>query len=405
MTYLMTLWQDMQKELDELAAAGLLRRPVTIDSACGPRVRIDGRDCVALCSNDYLGLADHPAVKAAAIEAVGRYGVGAGASRLVSGTCTLHAQLEGRLAAFKGTPAAVVAPTGWMANHIALHAMVGAGDLVLCDKLNHASIVEAALSCGARLRTYPHCDAARLGELLARHRGGYRRCLIVTDSLFSMDGDLAPLREIVQLKRRYDAQLLLDEAHATGVLGASGRGAAELAGVEGDVDATVGTLSKAIGAMGGFVAGPAVLIDLIRNKGRAFIYTTALPPAICGAALAALDLIRDEPQRRTRLWSLSAGLRLALGQLPVQVSGANVANRGSGATSRECSTPIIPVVIGEASRAVAVSEGLLKRGFLVPAIRPPTVPRGTSHLRVSVSAAHDEADLQRFVHELATLLA
>ena len=386
----MDVWKQMRTELDALEAEDLLRRPAEVDSPCRPVVRVGGREVVCLCSNDYLSLAADPAIRAAAIQAVGQWGVGAGASRLVSGTQSPHALLERRLAQFKRAEAAIVTSTGWMANHVAIHALAGAGDLVLSDKLNHASILDAALACGARVRTYPHRDTARLRKLLDAHRAAAKRCLIVTDSLFSMDGDLAPLGELAELKKRYDAVLMIDEAHATGVLGKSGRGAAELLGVEGDVDVVVGTLSKALGSLGGFVAGPAVLVETIRNRGRAFIYTTAPPAALCAAALAALEIVEREPQRRGRLLELAAALR-------EQLAAAGLAPTPD---PREPATPIVPIVVGEPARAVQLSRGLLEEGFLVPAIRPPTVPRGTSRLRVSLSAGHTPEQLARFVEML-----
>ena len=373
----------MQTSLDELAAADLLRRPWRLESPCGPRVRIGGREFVCLCSNDYLGLANDPAVKAAAVAGIERWGVGAGASRLVSGTMAPHAELERRLAEFKGAEAAIVTPTGWMANHVAVHALAGGGDVIFCDKLNHASIIDAARSSGARLRTYPHRDVERLGKMLEKHRRDGRRCLIVTDSLFSMDGDIAPLRELAELKDRFDAQLLIDEAHATGVMGDGGRGVAEMLGVESRLDAVVGTLSKAIGALGGFVAGPRALIETIVNTGRAFIYTTALPPVMCAAAMAALDIIQRQPQRRQKLLRMASELR---GRL-----------RAAGLRTGDSESQIMPVVIGDAGGAVRVSLGLMEAGFFVPAIRPPTVPHGSSRLRVSLSAAHEPPDLDRFV--------
>jgi len=376
----------MQRELDELGAADLLRDPAVLESACGPRVTIGGREVVCLCGNDYLGLAADPAVKAAAVEAIERWGVGAGASRLVSGTMQPHVELEGRLSRFKRTEAAVVTSTGWQANFAAVSALVGEGDLVLCDKLDHASILDAARACGATMRTYAHRDPDRLLHLLEKKRSRYRRCLIVTDSVFSMDGDLAPLDRLVDIKDRFEAQLLIDEAHATGVFGAHGRGLAESMGVEERIDAVVGTLSKALGAMGGFVAGPKVLIDTICNRGRAFIYTTAPPPAICAAAARALDIVRDQPQRRERLLAMAADLRRRL-----DAAGLNVLDSQS---------QIIPVVIGPAAEAVEVSRRLLAAGFFVPAIRPPTVPPMTSRLRVSLCCLHEAADLDR----LAALL-
>ena len=385
----MDIWSDMSEALAELAGVDLLRTERPVQSACGPRVTLGGREVVCLCSNDYLSLAAHPAVRAAAGEAIGRWGVGAGASRLISGTTELHMALERRLAEFKGSEAAVVTSTGWAANRVAVGALAGRGDLVLSDKLNHASILDAARCCGARLRTFAHRDVERLDTLLRRHRSGHRRCLIVTDSLFSMDGDLAPLAELAGLKRRYDAQLLIDEAHATGVLGACGRGAAELLGVEDAVDVTVGTLSKALGALGGFVAGPAPLIETIRNTGRAYIYTTAPPAALCAAAMSALDIVRDEPQRRQRLLALADELRSRL--------------EDAGVGTGDSRSQIVPVLIGPAGRAVSVSKALLEEGFLVPAIRPPTVPRGASRLRVSLCADHDKKDIRRFVETLVTV--
>ena len=386
----MDVWREMRDALEEMARADLLRRPVELESACGPRVTVAGRRLVCLCSNDYLSLASDPAVRAAAAEAIEQWGVGAGASRLVSGTTSLHVRLEQRLAEFKHTAAAVVTSTGWMANRVAVGALAGAGDLILCDKLSHASIIDAAVSSGARVRTFAHRDTGRLEALLARGRASAGRCLIMTDSLFSMDGDLAPLAELVEIKDRYDAQLLIDEAHATGVLGDGGRGAAELLGVEERIDATVGTLSKALGAMGGFVAGPAELVDTIRNTGRAFIYTTAPPAALCAAVLAGLDIVEAQPQRRRRVLALAAGLRDRLG--------------AAGLVTGEAGSQIMPVVIGSPGEAVRVSGKLFDRGVLVPAIRPPTVPRGTSRLRVSVCAGHSDGDIERFADALVDIL-
>ena len=382
----MDIWQQMRQFLEDRQAQGLLRAPAVVDSPCGPKIVVDGREVVCLGSNDYLSLSSDPAVRAAAIEAVQQWGVGAGASRLVSGTTRLHVELEDRLAEFKRTEAAIVTSTGWMANQVAVAALAGKGDLILCDKLSHASILDGARGVSADVRTFAHCRTRRLKTLLDRLRGRYRRCLIVTDSLFSMDGDLAPLAEWVELKKAYDAQLLIDEAHATGVLGRGGRGAAELLGVENDVDAVVGTLSKAVGVLGGFVAAPRVLIETIRNAGRAFIYTTAPPPALCAAAVAALDIIRREPQRRERLLDLAECLRADL--------------HAAGFDTGDSVSQIIPIVLGEADRALRVSGELLDAGFFLPAIRPPTVPRGSSRLRISLCCRHERSDLARLVSVL-----
>jgi len=376
----------MSAELAVLEQRNLLRRPRVIDSAADARVRVDGTEMICLCSNNYLGLANDPRLIRAAAEAVGRWGVGAGASRLISGTSRLHVELERRLAAFEAKEAAIVTSTGWQANACALAAMTGPGDLIVSDKLNHASIIDAARSTGATLRTYRHGDVERLRSLLGRFRSRHRRCVIVTDGVFSMDGDAAPLAELVAIKREYDAALVVDEAHGTGVLGAGGRGAAEAVGVHDDVDVIVGTLSKALGAMGGFVAGRRVLIDTIFTAARPFVYTTALAPALCGAALAALDVIDAEPGRRRRCLANASRLREKLIR-----SGCNV---GVGKTQ------IIPVIVGSASSALDLSRRCADAGLLVPAIRPPTVPAGAARLRVSVTATHEWDDLQRLVDVL-----
>jgi 8-amino-7-oxononanoate synthase len=378
----MGIWDDMQRALEEAGASGLRRRLREVESPCGPRIRLEGREAVCLSSNDYLGLAADERVKRAAVEAVGLWGLGAGASRLLSGTTPLHRRLEAELAALKGAEAALVLPTGWMANAVAVHALAGRGDLVLCDKLSHASLLDAAASSGATLRTFPHRDLRRAGDLLDRLRARHRRCLLATDSLFSMDGDLAPLADLCDLKDRYDALLLVDEAHATGVLGERGAGAAEMLGVQSRVDASVGTLSKALGALGGFVAGRGVLIDTIINSGREFIFTTALPAAICAAALEALVIVRREPLRRRRLLELAEILRRRL--------------RAIGVSTGESVSQIIPILVGEAAEAARWGRRLLEEGFFVPAIRPPSVPRGASRLRVSLRCDHDQNDLDRF---------
>ena len=381
----------MQASLNELKQADLLRQPRQVESACGAKIVVEGKEVICLCSNDYLALAADPAVRAAAAAAIEKWGLGTGASRLISGTTAVHVELERRLAKFKQTEAAIVTSTGWMANHIAIHALAGAKDLVLCDKLDHASIVDAALACGARLRTFAHCDMDRLEQLLQRHRSRYKRCLIVTDSLFSMDGDFAPLQRLVELKQQYDALLLIDEAHATGVIGPGGRGVADLMGLEDKIDATVGTLSKAIGSLGGFVAGPGVLIDYLRNTARAYIYTTAAPAALCAAAIASLQIIQDQPQRRRDLLETAEWLRSKLQQRGMKIGSSQ--------------SQIFPIHIGEAGRAVEVSRELFERGFFAPAIRPPTVPRSASRLRVSLCSAHEKHDLDRFISAMEEVLA
>jgi 8-amino-7-oxononanoate synthase len=386
----MSIWQQMQSRLDALEAADLRRFPALVSSQTGPCVLVGDKRCLCLCSNDYLCLASDERVKRAACAGIEQWGLGAGASRLVSGTTQVHRELEQALAGFKGLEDAVVTSTGWMANQAAVHTLAGPEDLVLCDKLDHASILDAARSSGATFRTYLHRDCRRVEKLLQRRRARHRRCLIVTDSLFSMDGDLAPLKDLVEIKRRYDAQLMIDEAHATGVLGPCGRGVAELRGVEQDVDVVVGTLSKALGAMGGFVAGPSVLCETLRNTSRPYIYTTAPPPGICAGVLEALRIVRAEPDRRGRLLQNAQLLRDRLCEM--------------GVSTLDSQSQIVPVLIGPAGRAQQVSRRLLEAGFLVPAIRPPTVARGSSRLRVSLCSGHESQDVESFCNVLGASL-
>lgn len=368
--------------MEALAVRGLRRGMRAIDSPAGLRVRVGGREVLCLCSNNYLDLANDPRIVRAVQDAVEAWGWGSGASRLVCGTMTPHQRLERRLAAFKGAEAALVFGSGYQANLAAIHAAAGEGDVVLLDKLDHASLIDAARSSGAAVRAFPHRDTERLRRILDRC-GRYRRRLIVTDTVFSMDGDLADLPALVELKRRYDAALCIDEAHATGVLGPRGRGVAELAGVEADVDITIGTLSKALGGVGGFVCGSQAYVDYLVNTARPFIYTTAPPAAACAAAEAALDIVEAEPQRRVRLLELAATLRRSW--------------RERGYDIGESESQIVPLRVGEAERAVRLANALLERGFLVPAIRPPTVPRGTARLRVSLSSACGPSDVESLV--------
>jgi glycine C-acetyltransferase len=383
-------WREgVAAQLAHLADQGLRRSLRTIESPQDAYVTLNGRRLCCMCSNNYLGLANHPAVVAAVQAAVERWGWGAGASRLVCGHMGPHAELEARLAAFKGTPAALVCSTGYQANLAAVRALAGQDDVIFIDKLNHASIVDAAQGSGAVLRVFPHRDYAKLERLLDRS-AGFRRRIVVTDSLFSMDGDFADLPKLVELKQRFGAILIVDEAHATGVLGPNGRGVAEMMRVEEGIDVTVGTLSKALGGIGGFVAGSAEVIDLLVNAASAFVYTTAPPPAACAAASAALDVVAREPQRREKLLAMAGRLRDELGKrLDFDLGGS-------------CSQ-IVPVIVGEAATAVKLSRSLAEAGFLIPAIRPPTVPRGRSRLRISLSADHEPADVARLIGVLETL--
>lgn len=376
-----------RKTLDDLAEAGLLRRPLTVESRQGPRVRIDGADYLCFCSNNYLGLADHPALAEAAKAAANEYGTGSGASRLVSGTMRIHRELEDAVARFKNTEAAIVFPTGYMANAGTIQALAGRGDTVYCDRLNHASIFDGCRLSGATLRVYPHKDVGGLRRLLGRKREG--RALVVTDTVFSMDGDLAPLPDLAEVCERHGAMLMIDEAHATGVLGENGRGAAEHFGIEpGRVPVVMGTLSKAVGSLGGYVAGSRDLVDLLVNRARSFIYTTALPPAVCAASVAGLRIIEEEPERRAALWARTRQLHDGL--------------RERGFDIGPTETPITPLIVGDSAPAVELSQKLFEHHILAPAIRPPTVPDGTARIRLTPMATHTAQDVQHVLTALAS---
>lgn len=359
---------------------GLYRVLRPIDGAQDAVVSLDGHDVLLFSSNNYLGLANHPVLKRAATEAIERFGCGSGASRLISGSMAVHHELEARLAALKKTEAALVFPTGYHANVGVLSALMGPGDTILSDGLNHASIIDGCRLSRAEVRVYPHGDPHALDALLAACPPSGRR-LIVTDTVFSMDGDLAPLAELVELAQRYDAWLMVDEAHATGVFGPHGGGLVEQAGLVDRVDIHMGTLGKALGGIGAYVAGSRELIDWLVNRARSFIYTTGMPPAAAASALAALDLVEREPERRQRLWDntrfLSDGLR------------------GLGYRIGDSRSQILPVIIGDARQTMALAEATLRRGVFAHGIRPPTVPEGTSRIRVTPMATHTRTQLKR----------
>ena len=374
-------------ELDHLRAAGLWRELRRIEGAVDTWVTVDGVRALLLCSNNYLGLANHPALAEAAARAAHTYGVGAGASRLISGSLAIHRDLEARLARFKHTAAALLFPSGYHANLGAITALVRRGDAVFSDQLNHASIIDGCRLSGATVHVYPHTDTRALAELLTQHPA--RRRLVVTDSVFSMDGDHAPLRDIATIAAAHGAMLMVDEAHATGVDGPSGAGLVEALELHDAVTVQMGTLGKALGCAGAFIAGSQSLIDLLVNRARSLIYTTALPPPVVAAVDAALDVVAREPERRARLAAISAELRERLRALGFEIPP------GEG--------PIIPVIAGSSERALAWSRGLLERGVFVPAIRPPTVPAGTARLRVTLMATHSDDDLRHAVDAFAAL--
>ncbi|MFH0754147.1 MAG: 8-amino-7-oxononanoate synthase [Candidatus Omnitrophota bacterium] len=353
----------------------------TVDSRQGREIVLEGRNVLNFCSNDYLGLAGDERLCAAAFEAMKAHGFGSGASRLVCGHFDGHDALEQALAVVKHVPAALVFNTGYMANAGIIPALVGRDDAVFSDRLNHASIVDGIVLSRAKLNRYPHKDMQVLEDMLRRSSAGRR--LIVTDTVFSMDGDVAPLAGLAALAREYDAWLMVDEAHAFGVLGPTGSGLVEEFGLEDQVDVQMGTLSKAAGAFGAYAAGSLELKQYLFNKARSFIFTTALPPAVAGAGLAALGIMRQEPWRRQRVLELAGQMRQAL--------------QAAGFDTLESTTPIIPVLVKDSALALDMSQRLLEQGVFVAAIRPPTVPAGTARLRVTVTAAHGPEDIARCV--------
>jgi 8-amino-7-oxononanoate synthase len=369
---------DIHDRLDELKELGLFRRTRMVSGPQGPRVVLDGKPVLLLCSNNYLGLADHPRVREAAADAAMRWGVGAGASRLVSGTMTVHRRLEERLAAFKGTEAALLFGSGYLANVGVVSALGGAGRVVFSDELNHASIVDGCRLAKADTFIYQHCDMEHLGWGL-RHAEG-RGAVIVTDSVFSMDGDVAPLEEIVQLARRHDVRVVVDEAHGTGCLGPGGRGAVHEAGLEGEVDVVVGTLGKALGAYGAFAACDQAMAQLLVNSARPFIFSTAPPPPAVAGALAALELLEEQPHRVEKLQANADTMRDELAKEGFEVAGST--------------TQIVPLVVGDAKLAMRICELAIERGVFAQAIRPPTVPEGTSRLRLALMASHTKSELR-----------
>jgi len=380
----------LEAELEALAAID--RRRACPEAAGNSRVQphIAGAPMLSFCSNDYLGLASHPALAAAAAAAAARDGFGASASRLVAGDLPAHRALEAALAAFLDRPAALVFPSGYQTNIGALTALAGRDDLIVSDALNHASLVDGCRLSRARVAIYPHADARAAGRLLAAGTQ-FRRRILVTESLFSMDGDAAPLGPLADAAAATDSILVVDEAHAFGVLGPGGRGLSAAARVVPDV--LIGTLGKAAGTAGGFVAGAAPLRDLLVNRARTFIFTTALPPPVAAAAAAAVELIAgaEGEHRRARL----AEHQRSLGQALVQ----------RGLLPRPPDGPIVPVHLGSEARALAVAQALAARGFFVPAIRPPTVPPGSSRLRITLSAAHQPGEVDRLAAALGELLA
>ncbi|HEY6476586.1 MAG TPA: aminotransferase class I/II-fold pyridoxal phosphate-dependent enzyme [Polyangia bacterium] len=385
----------LEVELAALAGADRLRRCPEVAGSSRVRVEVSAEPRVSFCSNDYLGLANHPALGQAATAAAVRDGFGASAARLVSGDLPAHRQLETRLAGFLGREAALAFPSGYQTNLGVLTALAGPEDVIVSDALNHASIVDGCRLSRARIAIYPHADAAAAARLLGEARGARRR-LLVTESLFSMDGDAAPLAALAEAAAAHDAIWIVDEAHALGVLGPGGRGLCAEAGLEPDV--LVGTLGKALGAAGGFAAGSRLFRDFLVNRARTFIFTTGLPPAVAAAAGAALELAAGPDGDRRRALLRERADWLASHLTPLRPNGIPVPASFVG-------SPILPFVLGSEARALAVSAGLARSGVFVPAIRPPTVPAGSARLRITLSAAHEQNDLARLVGALREALA
>jgi 8-amino-7-oxononanoate synthase len=376
---------DIEEVLEDLRAQGLYRKLRLVSGPQGARVLLDGDPVLLLCSNNYLGLADHPRVREAAAEAAMRYGAGSGASRLISGNMTIHRRLEEQLARFKGSETALLFGSGYLANAGVVSALAREGDVVFSDALNHASIIDGCRLSRAETFVYDHCDMDHLEWGLRQAQGA--GSLIVTDGVFSMDGDVAPLERIVELGQRYDARVMVDEAHGTGAIGPEGRGAVAAAGLEDEVDVIVGTLGKALGSYGAYVCCDAQIAKYLINTARTLIFSTALPPPAVAAGMAALELLREQPRRVEKLQRNAAVLREAL--------------TAEGLAVPEDPTQIVPIIVGDADEAVRASERALERGIFAQAIRPPTVPAGSSRLRLAVMASHTRSELRDAAHVLA----
>ncbi|MBI4353055.1 MAG: 8-amino-7-oxononanoate synthase [Candidatus Omnitrophica bacterium] len=379
------LWQELERELRDLEGRGLYRSLASISSADARFVRLSGKTCLNFSSNNYLALTTDPFLLKKIKEALRAWGSGSGASRLLSGNLEIHAELERALSSFKGEESALVFSSGYLAGLGAVTALAKEGDLVLLDRLDHASLVDAARLSRAKLWVYPHKDVSELGRLLGRS-SGFRRKLVITDAYFSMDGDVAPLDSLLEVCRAHGAVLMTDEAHSTGVFGKEGSGLTERFGLAGHVDVVMGTLSKSLGSVGGFIAGKRPLRDYLINRAREFIYTTAPSPLASAAALAALRLIERKPGIRKKLWENVSFLRESLREL--------------GFDSGDSEGPVIPLFLGETRRTLELQGFLKKEKIYAPAIRPPTVPKGGDRIRFSVTAGHEREDLEHLVRVL-----
>jgi len=380
--------RDLAAELARLRTEHLYRSRAVVDGPQGAEITVNGARYLSFCSNDYLGLANHPRVVAALREGADKYGAGSGASHLVTGHQRAHHVLEEALAAFTGRPRALLFSSGYLANLGTVAALAGRGELLWEDRLNHASLLDAGLLSGARLHRYPHSDTSALRQRLMQNTG--RHAMIITDGVFSMDGDLAPIPQLADIAQRQDAWLMVDDAHGLGVLGAGGRGTLEHFGLDDTaVPVLIGTLGKAFGTFGAFVAGSADLIEYLIQHARPYVYTTALPPALAHATLASLRILQEEGWRREHLQNLITRFRHGAEQLGMQLLPSP--------------TPIQPLLVGSSERALALSAALRQHGIYVSAIRPPTVPKGTARLRITLSAAHSETHVDRLLTALDTV--
>jgi glycine C-acetyltransferase len=381
----------LRKELGALDADGLLLHPRTLEGPTGARARFDGRDVINLASNNYLGLANHPRLNEAASRAAIEFGAGSGAVRTIAGTMTMHHELERRFAEFKHAEAALMFQSGFTSNAGTVAAILSKEDVIVSDALNHASIIDGARLSRAEIKVFPHKDIEAADALLTETARPERRQLLITDGVFSMDGDIAPLPDLVKVAEAHGAIMMVDDAHASGVLGTGGSGTVDHFGLHGRVDVQVGTLSKAIGVLGGFIAGPRHLIDWLQNRGRPFLFSTSAPPAVVAACIAALDVIRDEPDRLARLWSNTELLKAGLHDM--------------GFDTGESQTPITPVITGDEDTTQAFARRLFEEGVFCPAIVFPTVARGRARVRTIVTADHTEDDLREALETFGRVAA
>jgi glycine C-acetyltransferase len=376
----------VDEELADLRAQGLWRWPRMLEGAQRPVARYDGRDVINLCSNNYLGLADHPALKAAALDGIARLGVGSGAVRTIAGNMAIHQELETALAAFKQTEAALLYQSGFAANAGTVAALLGRDDVVVSDELNHASIIDGGRLSGAERKIFPHRDVAAARRLLAEASGA-RRVLLITDGVFSMDGDIAPLPDLVDAAEAFGAIMMVDDAHASGVVGREGRGTVDHFNLHGRVHIQVGTLSKAFAGLGGYVAGSRALIDYLMHKARPLLFSTSHPPSVAASALAAVRLVQDQPEVIARLWHNTRVFKEGLRRL--------------GFDTGQSETPITPVITGDERRAMDLSDRLFEDGVFALGIVFPTVPRGRARVRTIVTAAHTDDHLERALDAFA----